>query len=331
MSATGQAVPVEEGSDRAPMPFESTGPCWVCGGAARDRVWSDPFDLTSLPRYGPRAHADHPASWLVRCRSCGFAQPESLPAAPDYFDLLYQNAWSPEALDLEFDFGHKDLIFRAVLAGLERRRAPGVPKSVLDVGTHVGRFPFLAQQAGWEAEAIELNPRTAEYAARRTGLPSHQASAEALATSGRRYGAVALTDVLEHIPRPLPLVTDLRRLIVPGGVIAIKVPHGVAQRLKERIRRSLLKKADAGVMTRFVHVNHFTVRSLRECLERAGFHKVTIGIGAPELTPASPGRTFAQAQGTRLRMAVYHAGRLLPGGVHTPLSLNLQAFARNPE
>jgi SAM-dependent methyltransferase len=316
---------------REPMPFVATGPCWVCGGTAQDRVWCDPFDLSNYARFGPYAHADHPPTWLVRCRACGFGQPESVPALADFFDTLYTMEWTPESLDREFDCGYKDLIFRTVLDGLERRLGAELPRTVLDVGTHVGRFVQLARQAGWEAEGLEFNPVTASYAASRTGAPIHQGPAQNLVIHGRRYGAVTLNDVLEHIPRPVPLLSGLRGLLHPGGLVVVKVPNGPVQRFKERIRRSILRRADAGVMTRYVHVNHFTVRSLRRCLEGAGFRAVSIAVAPPDFVPASfPERTRGQALSAWLRLGVYRAATLTPGSTHTPLALNLQAFAVNP-
>jgi 2-polyprenyl-3-methyl-5-hydroxy-6-metoxy-1,4-benzoquinol methylase len=316
---------------RAPMPMLPTGPCWVCGGATLDRVWSDSFDLSEFPRFGDYVHAEHPPSWVVRCRRCGFGQPESLPATPDYFDLIYAINWELCDLDREFDCGYKDAIFRHLLEGLQRRWPRGMQRSVLDVGTHVGRFVYLAREAGWDAEGVELNPVTAEYAARRSGATIHRVKAQDLATHGKRYGAVTLTDVLEHIPRPVEVLAGIRSLLHSGGLVAIKVPNGPAQRVKETVRRTVLRRSDARIATRFVHVNHFTVASLRRCLESAGFREVTIQVAVPDFLPARYARrTLTEAGSALLRLAVYHAARLIPGGVHTPMGLNLQAFAINP-
>jgi SAM-dependent methyltransferase len=313
------------------MPVVATGACWICGGVERNRVWKDPLDLSLLPRFGSLAHANHAPTWVVRCRACGFGQPESLPAAADYFQMLYAIEWTPESLDREFDLGTKDLIFEEILKGLERRKPAGIPRTLLDIGTHVGRFVYLARAAGWEAEGLEFNPVTAAYAARRTGAPIHQGKAQDLADQGRHFAAITFNDVLEHIPQPIPVMAHVRALLHPGGVVAVKVPHGPPQRLKEGFRRSVLRRtAGTGVGVAHVHVNHFTVKSLRRCLEQAGYHDVQITVGAPDFVPAAyPGRTRAQAWSARLRQGVYHVAGLIPGGVHTPLSLNLQAFAIN--
>jgi SAM-dependent methyltransferase len=323
--------PVADTAGRTPMPMEPTGPCWVCGAEAWDPVWQEPFDLSNLPRFGPElAHAGHPPSRMLRCRACGFGQPEAMPARTDYLDTLYDIPFDDAEMDRQFTWGYKDFIFRTILEELGRRLPPGVPRTLLDVGCHIGTFLPAARAAGWDVEGAELAPRTAAYAARRTGLAVHQVPAQELVAHGRRYGVVTLTDVLEHIPRPAPLVAELRGLLHPGGLLAIKVPHGPMQRLKERIRRDLLRKPDAGVMTRYVHVNHFTVRSLRRCLESAGFRDVAVKAGAPEFLPPSPGRTRGQAASAIVRRAVYRAAEVLPGGVHTPLAMNLQAFGTNP-
>src|SRR4051812_2322091 len=129
-----------------PMPLVPTGPCWICGAEAWDRVWSDPFDLSDLARFGPYAHAEHPPSRVVRCRACGFGQPEGLPAPADYFETLYERPWSPEALEADFAHPYRDFVYRSVLAGLRRHRGPDVPATLLDVGAHTGRFLHLAQQ-----------------------------------------------------------------------------------------------------------------------------------------------------------------------------------------
>src|SRR6478752_4366394 len=99
-------MPATDVPRHAPMPMATTGPCWVCGGTELERVWHDPFDLSAFPRFGAYAHEGHAPSWVVRCRACGFGQPESLPAVDDFFETLYGMDWTPEALDREFDLDY---------------------------------------------------------------------------------------------------------------------------------------------------------------------------------------------------------------------------------
>lgn len=300
--------------------------CWVCGGSDLRPVHTAIFELSEYARQDPElARYTDATVELVRCAACGFGQPAALPALEDYFGRMYDQRWSAEWIETEFSTAYKDLIFRTVLAALERR-VPADGRTLLDLGAHVGRLLKLAAERGWAAEGVELNPSTAAFAARATGLPVHRMDARALAGEGRRYGAVTLIDVLEHIPEPVAALETARTVLAPGGWIAVKVPHGRVQLRKEELRARLRPGYRATVADNLVHVNHFGVRSLTRALERAGFTDVRVEIAAPEMVPA-PGAKVAAANAARL--AVWHVGRLLPGGARSPLSLHLQAYARN--
>ncbi len=307
-----------------PAGFVDVGACRVCGGHALVRIHEAILDLDVYRDQHPQlAEYTGATVWLRRCDACGFTQPERLPSLAGFFDRLYDQLWSPDWVRQEFESDYKDLIFRTVLAGLARRRTGST--RLLDVGAHAGRFMHLAQKAGWDPEGIELNPRTAAFAADRTGLPIHSVNVERLVLAGQSYGAVTLIDVLEHVPDPVTLLSRIHDALEPGGWVVIKVPCGPAQRQKENIRARLRRGYRPRLADNLVHVNHFSPGSLRTALERAGFRDVGMTIGPPEL-PAAPGVTALVSN--LVRRALYRAGRLLPGGIHTPLALNLLAYAR---
>jgi 2-polyprenyl-3-methyl-5-hydroxy-6-metoxy-1,4-benzoquinol methylase len=297
--------------------------CWVCGATTLVPFHLCGFDFHAYAAQDPELHAYSGRQiWLVRCAACGFGQPQQIPTLPRFFNRMYDQQWSDEWVANEFDGQYKDFIFRSILRELGKRVAPDA-RRLLDVGAHAGRFMHLAKQAGWQAEGIELNPRTAAYAARRTGAPVHQINAHALQADGRQYSAVTLTDVLEHIPDPLSLLRVLADLLEPGGCVAVKVPCGRSQYVKERVLSMFGHKVS--LAENLVHVNHFSPRSLRLALERAGFTKISVRAGAPELLPPGGG-VFRRALSNAGRLAVY-AAAAAPGAVYTPLALQLQAFA----
>jgi SAM-dependent methyltransferase len=304
--------------------FTPVDACWVCGGRALAPVHTALFELSEYARQDPElARYTGATVRIVRCAACGFGQPEAMPALPDFFGRMYDQRWSGEWMETEFTSGYKDLIFRDVLRRLEAR--VGGRRTLLDLGAHVGRLMRVAAERGWEAEGVELNPSTAAHAAKATGLPVHRMDARELSGTGRRWAAVTLVDVLEHIPQPVAALGAARTVLEPGGWIAVKVPHGRVQLRKELLRARLRPGYRATVADNLVHVNHFGVRSLTLALERAGFAEVRVEIAAPEVAPAGGARV---ALSNAVRLAAWHAGRLLPGGVESPLSLHLQAYAR---
>ena len=305
--------------------FVEAGSCWICGGTALTRVHEAVLELSAF-REQDRDLASYSGQrvWLRQCAGCGFAQPERLPALAGYFDRMYDQRWSPDWIAGEFEASYKDLIFTRVLEGLERR-LPDARRTLLDVGAHVGRFLALARGRGWRAEGVELNPSTAAFARERAGVPVHGVNAEQLPSLGRRFDAVTLIDVLEHIPHPVELLGSIQQVMTPGAWLVVKVPNGRAQRVKEAMRERLVPRYRATLADNLVHVNHFSPGALRLALARAGFDSVHVEVAAPELPTAAAWRGAAARL---LRLSIFRAARAFPGGLHTPLALNLQAYAR---
>jgi hypothetical protein len=316
------------------MMFAAIDRCWICDGRELTRYHECRFDLREYATQDPELAAySEQRVWLVRCMSCGFGQPERLPTLPGFFDRMYDQRWSAEWVEREFEATYKDFIFHAILRELDKRlpeplRPPSnghdSSRRLLDVGAHAGRFMQVAKQAGWSVEGVELNPTTAACAARRTGAPVHQLNAHALVGETQEFDAITLTDVLEHIPDPVSMLTTLRPLLKTDGLIAVKVPCGPSQWRKERVLSLILSGREVSLASNLVHVNHFSPRSLKLALERAGFGQVTVQTAPPELTPDGDGRCRTRSNG--LRLAIYAAARL-PLAVHSPLALNLQAYA----
>jgi SAM-dependent methyltransferase len=307
--------------------FDPVRACWICGGTMLTPVHELIFELST---YGTQdaelACYSGSRLALCRCGQCGFAQPAALPALPRYFDRMYDQRWSDDWIRNEFEADYKDGIFAEILGSLARRLDPG-RRRLLDVGAHAGRFVSLAQGAGWSAEGLELNPKTAAYAARRTGAPIRQLNVQDAAVGDEAYDAITLTDVLEHIPDPVPILKRTSALLAPGGWIAVKVPCGPSQLIKETWRGRLMRRYRPTLADNLVHVSHFSPASLQLALERAGFVDVSVQSALPEL-PATPGLGGALSRASR--QIIHYAARMVPGGLHTPLTLNLQAYGRRP-
>jgi SAM-dependent methyltransferase len=308
-----------------PPAFRAQTACWVCGGTGLLRFHQSRLDFREYARQDP-ALAEYSGRrvWIVECRSCGFGQPEELPRLPRFFERMYDQRWADDWVAREFEARYKDLIFRTILQQLDRRVTSLPSRRLLDVGAHAGRFMSMAQAAGWDVEGVEVNPKTAAHAARRTGALVHRSGIDAVAAEGRRYDALTLTDVLEHIPDPVRVLTTAGGLLVRGGAVAVKVPSGPAQRRKEQVLSALRRGRPVSLADNLVHVNHFSPHSLGLALERAGFRDVTILPGAPELRYDAT--LIRRAASNALRLTVFGAARVM--GVRSPAALNLQAYAR---
>ena len=299
--------------------------CWVCGGIQLKRVHDARLDFAEYRTQDPElAEYSGRRVAIVRCTACGFAQPASLPALPRYFDRMYDQRWSPDWVEQEHRAPYKDWIFDGVLSALERRLPPE-RRRLLDVGAHAGRFIARARARGWDADGLELNPRTAAFAAAASGGRVHQGNLYTWSRSGPGYDAVTMTDVLEHIPDPRTALRRVHELLEPGGWIAVKVPNAPVQRIKERVRSWVRPGYQPSLADNLVHVNHFGPASMRAALEHERFADVRVHVAAPEM----PDGDAAAARLDRVtRTLAYRLAATLPRGTHTPLAFNLQAYAR---
>src|SRR5215213_4968127 len=96
--------------------FASLESCWVCCGKHLLRVHQDGFDLSQYAEQDPELSSYTGYKfWLMRCGQCGFIQPEMLPTLSGYFDRMYDQQWSEDWIEGEFNSGYKDFIFGHIL------------------------------------------------------------------------------------------------------------------------------------------------------------------------------------------------------------------------
>jgi hypothetical protein len=70
--------------------FVPSGPCWICEEADLRPIHENVFDLSIYHDQDPELAAYTGASvTIVRCRRCGFAQPQSLPSLDRFFERMY--------------------------------------------------------------------------------------------------------------------------------------------------------------------------------------------------------------------------------------------------
>ena len=157
---------------------------------------------------------------VVRCVACGLARNHPLPYTDETGTPLYQTA---ETVCLDQD--RVDRMTRARMWLLDLVRGLRPSGRLLDVGCSFGFFVHLANQAGYQACGVDVNPDKVRVGRDRFGIELTTDSLDALAEQGQTYDIVTLTAVLEHVSRPVALLRSVRRVLARDGVAVITTPN----------------------------------------------------------------------------------------------------------
>jgi SAM-dependent methyltransferase len=203
----------------------------------------------------------------VRCGGCGLVQMNPQPLAEEvgrrYGDdyLEYELANEKPFLELQL-LALGDAGFWDLEEELKSRLAPVRPR-VLDCGCAAGTLLKELRDRGWDCAGVEICPAEAEYARRERGLDVRSLALEENRFPGASFDAVLASHLIEHLNSPAAFVSEVRRILAPGGFFIVTTPNidGFQARLFRGRWRSAI----------FDHLYLFSVKTLSRLLEQAGF------------------------------------------------------------
>jgi SAM-dependent methyltransferase len=153
------------------------------------------------------------------------------------------------------------------LAGRRLKREKPMGR-VLEVGCGSAHFlRGVAETSGWEAFGTDLSAHIIEQAGREPGLQLFCGELAEAHFPPAHFEAVFLRNVLEHVPDPVALVGEVRRVLARGGLLWLLVPNGYT----ETAPFAAANRQGRETENLQGHLNFFPPVCLLTWLQRSGF------------------------------------------------------------
>lgn len=162
-------------------------------------------------------------------------------------------------------------VLSALLSRFWRRHEARMPRWVeggrlLDVGCGTGDFLAQMRDIGWSVLGVEP-ARAAVEQAQRQGVPVVEGELVDVGLSPDAFDAVRMSGVLEHVRDPWAVLTEVHRVLRPGGEVIVNLQN--IRSWNARLLRGYWHHLDTPR-----HLTHFEPRSLGDALRQLGFEQI---------------------------------------------------------
>lgn len=205
-------------------------------------------------------------SEMLHCPHCDLYQKGQVASAEDY-KFAYHRGYAAVR-------GRK-LRNAAIRLSRLRGRLDVERPRLLDVGCSLGCTVEAAGRMGWDAHGVDISQDAVEFC-RGQGLNCQVMRPSRLPYADNSFDALTAWHVIEHVPDVADALREWRRVLRPGGVLALETPD--ASCLKVRLWGARYRHFWAAE-----HVYTFRPENLIPFLKKAGFE--VLAAPRPQLRP----------------------------------------------
>ena len=165
-----------------------------------------------------------------------------------------------------------------------------------DVGCSTGYLAERMQQRGATVVGLDMDERAAELA-RHFCEEVHVGDVETMdfPFEPGTFDAVVCGDLIEHLRDPQGFLARVRPLLRPEGRLVLSTPNIANWAMRLGLLFGRFRYTEWGLLDR-THTHFFTRKTLRECLEAAGYRVVAFDFTVPVPVLSTP-RVEAIAHG----------------------------------
>lgn len=208
---------------------------------------------------------------LISCDRCGHVY---VPIKPGnkFFEKLYSRGYFFDERILGYGdyIAEKRAIELTARSRLKRLAAFKIKSGhLLEIGCGPGFF-LNAAKSYFRVTGVELSDFAAFYAKKYFNLNVYQGTLDKASFPSSSFDVVVIWDVIEHLTDPVGLITEIKRILCPGGLFILTTPDtsSFLCRLQNRSWR---------LFDPPYHLNYFNRENTLKMLDAVGFKVLKIG------------------------------------------------------
>lgn len=144
--------------------------------------------------------------------------------------------------------------------------SPPTPPRLLDIGCSSGALLAVATEGGFSVTGVEIADKAVETA-RLAGFEVFCGHLHEADFPHSTFDVITCFELIEHLDSPIGLLTECRRIMKPGGLLAINTPN--ADSWTARVMREQWEGFSLTSMGG--HISFFSPRSLARLAGQCGF------------------------------------------------------------
>lgn len=260
----------------------------------------------------PRGLFERDGFHIVECTGCGLVYVGEEPAQIDFAALYGEGYYTGGVEGVFADYMGQAPSRRASarrrLFGLRRLKGSG---RLLDVGCAAGFF-LVEAQARYAVCGVEFSEYSSRFAREQFGLDVITGTLHEAAFEAAQFDLVTLWDVIEHVPDPAAVLTEVARVLAPGGRVVLTTGDIGCDYARAQ-------GAHWHLMTPPWHLYFFSRATLATLAARAGLrvdHVAARGVaGDGRFARSKPGIVLNHwlGRGDIMQVTLSHAASVTPG------------------
>ncbi len=273
--------------------------CYLCGSDKNEEI----FNENGIP--------------ILKCKNCSHVFSSFEQA--EHYDGYWNE--SEESYDLEWwDKAHRNIYEEFISKFMKLNEG-----YLVDVGCGLGFFLKLLKEkkVNWKTLGYEMSEQAVKFAKEKNGLDQiYSGMVEKSGIGKNSIDIITLWDVIEHIPKPQPLLNYLHSILKPGGILFLQTPNFPIQLVKAKLK--VMKngmKEGIHYLEAKDHINDYSMKTMIDLSQQTNFKSCEFHVMTPILSVAG------SKKGVLAKKSFYHLTNAIWNLSFKNINLNNTLFA----